>query len=709
MAFFNLKKKKKLVEERSALTLLRQAEGDNGVRFRPGQWEAIDAIVNRRERVLVVQRTGWGKSSVYFLATRILRNQKYGPTLIISPLLSLMRNQIMTANRYGIRAVTINSTNRNKWAQLKQAIIGDKVDVILISPERLSSNDFVENVLPVISERVGLFVVDEAHCISDWGHDFRPDYKRLENILRQMPINVPILGTTATANSRVIKDVKDQLGFIQIQRGALIRQSLALQTLKLPSQASRMAWLAENLKSIPGTGIIYTLTKKDADNLSIWLRQQNISAYAYYSNVVSGDSRNSDEYRKDLEDQLLNNQVKALVATTALGMGYDKPDLGFVIHFQSPGSILSYYQQVGRAGRGIDSAVGILMLGNEDEEVNEYFRTSSFPKKLWVDSIIKVLEDSDGLTINDLAGKVNLGHYQIVNVLNYLSVLVPSPVIKSDSKWFRTPVSFQLDYSKIQSLIRQREAEWNQIKQYIEHKGCLMEFLVNALDDENQLKCGKCSSCVGKPALKTGINKDLELSAIRFLSNSEIPLKCKTTIPKDAFPEYGFFEEFNKELQAEPGMILSTWGKPTWGKYVLQGKRNGFFNYQLVDAVVRLYGRWLPQPAPKWVTCIPSLSKPHLVPNFAERLSTKLGLPFRPVINKVKDNPPQKVQENSFYQCKNLDGVFEIASHIPEGPVLLIDDVCDSGWTLSVAAALLRQAGSGPVWPLALATSGGRV
>lgn len=699
----------KLVDEHGALNLLRQAEGDKDVRFHPGQWEAINAVVNKRERVLVVQRTGWGKSSVYYLATRILRNNKYGPTLIISPLLSLMRNQIMTAKRYGIRAITINSTNRQVWSPLEQKISEDLVDAILISPERLSNNDFVEKVLPLISNRIGLFVVDEAHCISDWGHDFRPDYKRLENIIRQMPANVPIIGTTATANSRVINDVRDQLGFIKIQRGALVRQSLALQTLNLPSPASRMAWIAENINSMPGTGIIYTLTKHDADNLAIWLQQQKIPAYAYYSGVMSGDSRNSDEYRNDLEDQLVNNKIKALVATSALGMGFDKPDLGFVIHFQSPGSIISYYQQVGRAGRGIKSAFGILMLGEEDESINEFFRTSSFPKKHWVDSIIKELENSDGMAIEDLAGKVNLKNYQIENVLNYLSVLVPSPVIKSGLVWHRTPVSFQLDYEKIQRLTRQREVEWNQIKQYIEHKGCLMEFLVNALDDENQVKCGKCSPCVGKPALNTGVNKDLELSAIRFLSNSEMPLNCKTTIPKDAFPEYGFLEEFNKELQAEEGKILSIWGKPNWGKEVLLGKHRGTFNNQLVGAVVKLYCKWQPHPAPEWVTCIPSFYKPGLVPSFAERLSSKLGLPFRPVIIKVKKNSPQKVQENSFYQCKNLDGVFEILPQIPRGPVLLIDDIYDSGWTLTVAAALLRQAGSGPVWPLALATTGGSV
>ncbi|MCY4100766.1 MAG: RecQ family ATP-dependent DNA helicase [Rhodobacteraceae bacterium] len=400
-------------DRHSSLELFRKAEGNNHIEFRQGQWEAIDAIINRRERTLVVQRTGWGKSSVYFLATRILRNHKYGPTLIISPLLALIRNQIMTANRYGINAVTINSTNSQYWSEIEEKIFEDKVDVILISPERLSNYEFIENIMPQITDKIGLFVVDEAHCISDWGHDFRPDYRKIVNILRQMPVNVRILGTTATANKRVIKDIKEQLGFVQVQRGPLIRHSLALQNLDLPSQASRMAWLAENIRFIPGSGIIYTLTKRDAENLSTWLQQQGISAYAYYSGVESADDRNSNQYRSDLEEQLLNNKIKALVATTALSMGFDKPDLGFVIHFQAPSSIISYYQQVGRAGRGIDNAYGILMLGNEDEEIHEHFRNNAFPKESWVNTIIDTIGNSDGISIGDLTKQINLKFNQI--------------------------------------------------------------------------------------------------------------------------------------------------------------------------------------------------------------------------------------------------------------------------------------------------------
>ena len=395
-----------MTDRLESLALLRSAVNDQDAEFRDGQWEAIDALVNRRGRLLVVQRTGWGKSAVYFIATRILRDRGRGPTLIVSPLLALMRNQIEAAGRIGIRAVTINSSNREHWPALQRTIRNDRADALLISPERLANDDFIEEVLLPIADRIGLLVVDEAHCISDWGHDFRPDYRRLVNILQRMPENMPILGTTATANNRVVQDVRAQLGDVGIQRGSLMRNTLALQNIRLPSQAARLAWLAEHINALPRTGIIYTLTRRDAEQVATWLIEQGVTARAYFSGVTDDGFADSDAYRQHLEDQLLRNQIKVLVATTALGMGYDKPDLGFVVHYQAPGSVITYYQQVGRAGRAIDHAVGILMSGHEDDAIHEYFRQSAFPSESWVEQILDVLEDGDGLTIRQL-GRVH--------------------------------------------------------------------------------------------------------------------------------------------------------------------------------------------------------------------------------------------------------------------------------------------------------------
>lgn len=358
-----------------ALLLLRQALDNPTSNFRPGQWEAIEELIERRSRLLVVQRTGWGKSLVYFLATKLLRDKGAGCTLLISPLLALMRNQIAAAQRIGIKAATINSSNQDEWRAVKTQLLAGQVDILLISPERLANNDFRENILLPISQSIGLFVVDEAHCISDWGHDFRPDYRRIVRILQGLPKNIPILATTATANNRVIDDIIAQLGAnLQVVRGNLTRESLRLQNISLPSPAARMAWLVEQLPQLPGSGIIYTLTVRDANRVANWLQTQGINAKSYHSDLES-------DIRITLEDELLNNQIKALVATTALGMGFDKPDLGFVIHYQRPGSVVHYYQQVGRAGRAVDIAYGILLSGDEDEEITNYFINTAFPHK----------------------------------------------------------------------------------------------------------------------------------------------------------------------------------------------------------------------------------------------------------------------------------------------------------------------------------------
>ena len=443
-----------------AQTLLQSALANPAAEFRDGQWESIDALVNHQQKLLVVQRTGWGKSSVYFISTKIFRDRGMGPTIIVSPLLALMRNQIESAQRLGIVAETMNSTNQNDWQAVTQRILNNQIDCLLISPERLANDSFIETVLQPIANRIALMVIDEAHCISDWGHDFRPDYRRIVNILRQLPANTPVLGTTATANNRVVADIQTQLGNIQIHRGPLTRESLALQTIVLSDQVSRLAWLAQVIPTLSGTGIVYTLTVRDAEQVAEWLVANGIDAKAYHGSVEADGFENSNAYRQHLEDMLLNNQLKVLVATTALGMGYDKPDLSFVIHYQAPGSIVAYYQQVGRAGRGIAHAVGVLMSGVEDQDIHEFFRVSAFPSEAHVNEILWVLEQSDGLSIRSIEEQTNLRHGQIENVLKLLSVENPAPVIKNGSRWVRTPVRYQMDHARIAHLTGQRVQEW---------------------------------------------------------------------------------------------------------------------------------------------------------------------------------------------------------------------------------------------------------
>jgi ATP-dependent DNA helicase RecQ len=692
-----------------ALDCLREALGDEAANFRDGQWEAIEHVVNKREKLLVVQRTGWGKSAVYFVATRLLRDSGAGPTIIVSPLLALMRNQIDAARRLSLRAISIDSTNREQWGEIIEQIRDDQYDVILISPERLANDQFREEVLNSIASTLGLLVIDEAHCISDWGHDFRPDYRRLVNVLKMLPQNTPVLGTTATANNRVVDDVQSQLGEIQVQRGQLMRESLTLETLEIPDQATRLAWLVQFVKSQQGTGIVYTLTKRSAEQVSQWLCDNDIDAKPYYSGVSLPGFPESNSCREYLEMLLLDNQVKVLVATIALGMGYDKPDLSFVVHYQSPASIVGYYQQVGRAGRGIDSAVGVLLRGNEDAEIHEFFRREAFPKEELVKRLLQQLSRGDGYSIRDLEGYFNLSYIRLAQLMKFLSVETPSPVVKRGTKWFRTPVPFEFDHERIEFLTHQREDEWNEVCEYLVTDQCLMTYLRNALDDQCTADCGKCSNCLGQPVVNVSPDEQSVKDAMLFLKRSEMPLELKKQAAPGAFVVYDIPYNIPKSLRANEGRILSRWADAAWGRKVKEGFVAGYYGDELVEAVAEMMEqRWdLSATTPKWVTCIPSLRAPTLVPEFAKRLGDRLGLAFSPVIKKVADNAPQREQINRFHCCHNLDGVFAVDDNMPNGPVLLVDDTVNSAWTLTVASYLLRLSGSGEVLPLALAATGG--
>jgi len=694
------------MDKPEALALLRIAINDPKGEFRGDQWEAIDQIVNERKKILIVERTGWGKSSVYFISTKILRDQGRGATIIISPLLALMRNQIEAAERLGIKAISINSSNYDDWDACKSMVLENKIDVLLISPERLANERFMDEILRPIADNIGLFVVDEAHCISDWGHDFRPDYRRIVSILNFMPVGMPVLGTTATANNRVITDIISQLGDIEVLRGPLTRDSLVLQNIQLKNQASRLAWLKENIPLMPGSGVIYTLTKRDANQVTNWLAKCGIEAAAYYSGIQDDNFENSSQYREYAEDSLYNNDIKVLVATSALGMGYDKPDIGFVIHYQAPDSIISYYQQVGRAGRAIDSAYGILLSGQEDEDIHEYFRKSAFPPEERIIMILDSLEESDGLSVPELIKRLNLRKGQIEHALKYLSVEKPSPVIKQGHKWRRTAVEFAMDTEKIARLNTQRLSEWEKVLEYINCSSCLMQFLQQALDDPRNKVCNKCANCITKEIFKAKVEHENEVDATLFLKRSEFDIKPRKKIEKDALPIYGLSGIINEELRAEVGKSLSRWGDAGWGKIVAEDKHANHFGDELVQAMkAMILDRWNPNPAPTWVTCVPSTKHPDLIPDFSRRLALAMNLPFHPIVNKIKENKSQKEQENSFYQCLNLDGVFEIQGEIINEPVLLIDDAIDSGWTITIISVLLRLAGSGVVYPAVLTST----
>ena len=686
-------------DPKRALELLRIGSGRADATFRDGQEDAIRHIVEGKGRLLVVQKTGWGKSFVYFIATKLLRDAGAGPALLISPLLALMRNQIAAAERMGVRAATINSDNQDEWKAVEAKLRRNEVDILLIAPEKLGNDWFNTEVLAGIAGQISLMVIDEAHCISDWGHDFRPHYRLLERIARTLPANLRLLATTATANNRVMEDLVAVLGpNMKVLRGDLNRGSLTLQTMRLPSQAVRMAWIAQQLNSLPGHGIIYTLTIRDANQLADWLKARDFAVEAYTGKT--GDRR------EELEQALQENQVKALVATTALGMGYDKPDLAFVIHFQMPGSVVAYYQQVGRAGRALESAYGVLLSGDEEEGITDWFIRSAFPTRQEVDDVLGALNEApEGLSIPELMTCVNMSKGRIEKTITALSLESPAPIAKQNTKWQLTAAALGDGFwARADRLTKLRRAELQQMQEYVAQPfGQHMGFLIDALDGD--------SSTVSPPSLpplSEGVDQLLVREAEEFLCRTSLPIEPRKKWPVGGMPQYGIHTASTIPYQAQPGKALCVWGDAGWGGLVRQGKyHDGHFSDDLVAVCMKMIQEWNPQPAPTWVTCVPSLRHPDLVPNFAQRLAAALGLPFHMVIAKTDARPEQKTMANSTQQARNIDGSLALNGQpIPPGPVLLVDDMVDSRWTLTVSAWLLRKNGSGAVWPMALSQTG---
>jgi ATP-dependent DNA helicase RecQ len=680
-----------------ALQLLRRLTATADAAFRPGQVEAIEALVTRRAKVLVVQRTGWGKSAVYLIATHLLRLAGAGPTILISPLLALMRNQLLMADLVGVRAATINSDNQAEWAAIEDGVEAGRVDLLLISPERLNNERFATRVMPSLMRAVGLLVIDEAHCISEWGHDFRPDYRRFSRVVAMLPRGVPVLCTTATANDRVVADIVEQLGHgLEVIRGPLDRESLRLAVLDLPQPAERLAWLAREIPSLPGSGIVYCLTIGDTERLAGWLRSRGIDARAY-----TGDSDSDD--RLEIERALLHNEVKVVVATSALGMGYDKPDLGFVVHYQSPGSPIAYYQQVGRAGRGLPSAHGILLCGSEDADIQDYFIRVAFPPRPQAEAVVALLEQAGRpLSLYEITAEVNVRRTRLEAMLKILEV--EGAVEKVGSRYQRTLKPWSYPEERVARVTAARRAEQAAMRQYAATGECRMAFLRRLLDDDGAAACGRCDTCTG-----TRLVADLDPGAVAAAVGH---LRAQSLVinPRKRWP-YGLDEPSGKipaHLVLQPGRALSVYGDGGWGSVVRACKYRGEpVPDELVGAAARLIAAWGPDPAPAWVDVVPSATSGPFLLDAAARLAAALGLPRLPVLRRARRGPPQKDMENSAQQVRNVYGAFVVDAAVPQGPVLLVDDIIDSGWTLTVAGQALLEAGAGPVFPFVLARATG--
>jgi len=680
--------------EPRALELLKIATQDPLARFRPGQLEAIREIVDGTNRIIVVQKTGWGKSFVYFIATKLLREAGLGPTLLISPLLSLMRNQVAAAERMGLFAIRMDSSNPEQEKEAQRLFIENAVDVLMVTEMRLSKLSFQQHVIGAARKGPSLLVVDEVHCISDWGHDFRPLYRRIELFVRNSPTSLRVLGTTATANDRVLLDVKSVFGDrVVVQRGDLSRNNLILQTIRLESRAERLAWMATTLSGLEGTGIVYVLTKADSETVAKWLEHQGIAARAYHSALSSED-------RNEIEQELMANAVKVVVATSALGMGFDKPDLTFVIHYQMPGSVVTYYQQVGRAGRGVPQARGILLGGMGDQEILSHFRETAFPSQVTVGLLLDVLDRSEhGLSLSDLEAKVNLRRKTIEHALRLLSLENPAPIVERDDRWYRTtsPLSSKF-WDRVERVTAIRVEEKNQMQEYLALSEGHLAFLVAALNGDPSTVAP-----INADMLPSKVDDGMLQAATSFLKRTLIPIKPRKRLPGGGVPGLHQGSTLPREWQTEEGRALAYWGDAGWGTRVKQGKYElGCFQDELVKASANLIREWGTKL--DWVSAVPSHRHPALVRDFAVKLATELGLEFKDAVYVENEREPQKSQENSYFQAANAAAAFAVdVKEVRSGPCLLVDDVVDSGWTFTAVGKMLRVAGSGPIYPFALA------
>jgi ATP-dependent DNA helicase RecQ len=685
--------------------LLRALAGDHA-RLREDQWRAIRALVVERSRALVVQRTGWGKSAVYFVATALLRARGAGPTVIVSPLLALMRNQIDAADRAGIHARTINSANTEDWERVYAEVEAGGVDVLLVSPERLNNPDFRDQVLPKLAAGAGLVVVDEAHCISDWGHDFRPDYRRLRTLLAELPPGIPVLATTATANARVTRDVAEQLtpasaGETLVLRGALERESLRLAVVRLPVAEQRLAWLADRLAELPGSGIIYTLTVAAANDIAALLRDRGHEVAAY-----SGQTEQAE--RLQAERDLLDNKLKALVATSALGMGFDKPDLGFIVHVGAPQSPVAYYQQIGRAGRGVERAEVILLPGAEDREIWAYFAGLAFPPEQVVRTTLAELGETP-LSTGALEPRVDLSRSRLEMMLKVLDV--DGAVRRVRGGWVATGREWTYDRERYARVAAERSREQQAMLDYIATDGCRMEFLRRMLDDPDAAPCGRCDNCTGRH-WSAEVSDQGAARARERLRRPGVDVAPRRMWPT-GMKDLGFSGRIPAAAMAEPGRALGRLTDIGWGnrlrELLAEGAPDGPVPDEVFDAVVKVLAAWDWAERPVGVVGVGSRTRPKLVDDLAQRIAGIGRLPYLGEI--AVQGPPVARQHNSAQRLRSVAAALVLPEDLRaavsgvDGPVLLVDDRIESGWTMTVAAGLLRAAGVPAVLPLVLAVT----
>lgn len=650
-------------------------------RFYNKQWGTIEKIL-KGERVLLIEKTGFGKSLCFQFPAILFK----GTTVIFSPLIALMRDQVKNLNSLGISAKCINSEQTpEENSQIISETKEGKLKILYIAPERQENSEWIEATRQM---NLSMVVVDEAHCISVWGHDFRPSFRRILNLVNLLPKGMPVLATTATATKKVEADIAQQMGGnLTIIRGNLMRENFRLFVIKVNSEDEKLIWLGKNLSKLPGSGILYTGTRVDTEIYSKWFEYLKIPSIGYNAGL-DPDSRIA------IENGLMKNQWKCVISTNALGMGIDKPDIRFIIHTQIPQSPVHYYQEIGRAGRDVDPADIILFYNPEDRDLPEAFIEGGRPAIPKYEKVIEAVK-SELLGERELMRRTNLKQTQIRVIKADLveQNIIREVTIGRSKKFEYISGAPKLNPKAFEELRALKTADLEKMIGYVETKGSRMKYLCDFLGDSDDRFFKNCDN-TGLQKLKVTITPDWTEKLQAYRENYFPELKVET-----------------KGSNLVNGVAASYYGVSNVGAAIHRSKyeNGGNFPDFLLRFTLKAFRKKFDQEKFDMILYIPPTKSGELVKNFAIKISQVLKFPISHNLRKQRQISEQKVFENSYLKADNVRDAFiyNNSTEIEDKSILLIDDIFDSGATVKEIGRYLTNSGAKKIAPLVIAKTVG--
>ena len=653
--------------------------------FHDLQWQVIENLLAGR-RVLFIEKTGFGKSLCFqFPATQL-----DGVTIVFSPLIALMRDQVRSMQDKGIRAAAINSNQEDdENATIITNAQNNQLDILYIAPERMENAAWITAAREM---KIAMVVIDEAHCISMWGQSFRPNYRRIVNLVRLLPRNFPVLATTATATPRVQEDIIEQVGTDLIPiRGQLMRSNIRLFVVHVESEDEKFFWLAEYLPKLKKTGIVYTGTQANTDIFSNWLQFLKFNSAAYSGRLDA-------ESRMRIETDFINNKYDCVVSTNALGMGIDKPDIRFIIHTQVPQSPIHYYQEIGRAGRDGQEAFAILLYNaKEDRELPQSFVDGSKPPIKMYNKVIEVTK-RELLGLNDIIRRTNLKKTHVEIILSDLmdQGIINQQIIRNSKKYFFNPDAPALDLTAFETLRNAQNQELERMLEYTGISSCRMQYLCNYLGDERQGACGVCDNDA-RQHMRVVATEAMKQQLQEFRETFFPVLEVETTKSKIV-----------------NGVAASYYGVSNVGAALRHSKYEGGGDFPdwLLRLTLKAFRKYYGNTKFDLILYVPPTESGDLVKNFAEKISRTLGIPISHKLVKTAETSPQKVFQSGISKKDNVHGKFayQTPAEIAGKSILLIDDIFDSGYTIKEIGQYLTNIGAATIAPLVIArTVGGDI